>query len=156
MIRQPSDRAELYTWHAKALQGLKDGRAETLKELAARYAELVPPIQEDNPQCGWFKAIVRRVAVPVPARIWLRSTVDEDGELVEPEVLLCDIGDEPWDVLDAWPKLCTRPISKAEWAYLMAVRAWARTSAPDQPQAKDGRPIDWLTVKIPAVPGART
>lgn len=152
MMRRPSDRNELYAWHAKAMAALAAVKKDDLKAVAAEAYELLPSIQEWSPQCGWFKAIFRRDAVAVPAKIFMKSVVDDDGELVEPELLMCEVGDAPVDVMEAWPKLCTRPISRAEYLYLMSVRTWAQESAPNQPQARDGRPIDWLTVKLPPVP----
>lgn len=153
-MRKPHDRNELYAWHARAMAALAGARVDDLKAAAAVAFDLVPPIHEDEPECGWFKAIIRRDAAAVPAKIWLKSVVDDDGELVEDEILLCEVGDTPVDAVEAWPKLCTRPISRAEYLYLMSVRTWARQSAPDQPQARDGRPIDWLTVKVPPIPAS--
>lgn len=146
-LRKPSDRAVLYAWHADALDALELGRKDTLKELAAEGLE-APAVYESEPQCGYFKAKVSRRAVLVPAKIYLRSVVGEDGELVEPEVLKCEIGDRDFDVGEVWPRLAMRPISVAEYRHLMALRQWAKESAPDQPQAVDGRPIDWNTVQI--------
>lgn len=152
MIRQPSDREELYRWHAQALAGLVRLGVHDLRELAAADPEAMPQISEGDPQCGYFLAKVRRFAVPVPAKIYVRSVVDDDGELVEPEVIKCELGGTEYDPLEAWPRLCIRPISRSEYAYLMSVRAWAHESAPDQPQARTGRPIDWMTVQLPEVP----
>ena len=151
-LRKPSDRAALYAWHADALDALAQGRKDNLKELAADHPDLVPPIQDGEPQCGYFKARVSKRAVLVPAKIYVRSVVDEAGELVEPERLVCEIGDRDFDVFEAWPKLCIRPITASEYQYLMALRQWAKESAPDQPQAVDGRPVDWNTVKIELAP----
>jgi hypothetical protein len=147
-LRQPSDRAELYSWHADALDALKTGRADNLRDLFQRAPELVPPITDSEPRCGWYAARVSRRAVLVPSRIWLQSVVGDDGELLEPETLLCEVGDRPMDAFEAWPKLCIRPIPVAQYRHLMALRQWARESAPDEPQAVDGRPIDWNTVKV--------
>jgi hypothetical protein len=153
-LRQPSDRAELYAWHADALDALKTGRKTDLKELAAVAPELMPPIQEDAPQCGYYKAKVAKRAVLVPAKIYLESVVGEDGQLVQPERLKCEIGDKEFDPLDVWARLCTRPIPRAEYVYLMSLRQWANESDPDQPQASrnDGKPVDWMKVDLSAVP----
>lgn len=153
-LRRPSSRAELYAWHADALDALGQGRKETLKELAAVAPELVPPIIEAEPACGWFKVRLHRDGVFVPARIYLEQRIDEAGELVADERLRCQIGDELVDPFETWPTLCSRPIPAAEYAYLVAVRGWAKSSATDQPQAAETRAIDWLTVKMPAVPPA--
>lgn len=153
-LRQPTDRAELYAWHADALDALKTGRADNLKDLASHSPELMPPLDEGMPQCGWYAAKVSKRAVLVPSRIWLRSTVGEDGQLVEPEAMFCEIGDRPFDPEEVWVRLAVRPITVGEYRHMMALRAWARESAPDQPQAADGRPIDWLTVQLPPVPPA--
>jgi len=155
-MRQPSDREALYAWHASALKALADGKAEDLIQLTRSKWLKCPPIVEDEPQCGYFKARVRRYAVLVPSRIFMRSVVDELGELVQDEELVCEIGDTPFDVIEAWIKLCIRPITLGEYQYLMAVREWARASAPDQPQAKDGAAVDWMTVKIPEIPATPT
>lgn len=153
-LRKPSDRAELYAWHADALDALAQGRKDNLKDLAAEAPDLVPPIQDGEPQCGYYKARVSRRALLVPAKIFMLSVVDEAGELVEPERLKCEIGDRDFDVMEAWPKLCIRPITVGEYRHLMALRQWAKESAPDQPQAVDGRPIDWMTAQLPPVPAA--
>lgn len=153
-LRQPSDRNALYLWHGRALAALVDNRAADLRELAANDPDALPPIQEDAPQCGYFKLRKVRAAAFVPAKIYLEQVIGEDGELLSDEILRCEIGDELVDPLQAWPMLCLRPISASEYRYLMAVRAWAQTSAPDQPQAQEGRRIDWLSVKIPPVPPA--
>lgn len=157
MIRQPSDRVKLYAWHAAAVAALAARKVATLKELANLVErDEFPPIHEDEPECGWFRAKVHRHAVLVPARIWLKSVVDDVGELVEPEVLLCEIAGEPFDAMVAWPKLCIRPIEKADFTYMMQVREWAQASSPEQPQAETGKVIDWLTVKIPPIPATPT
>lgn len=151
-MRQPSTRAELYAWHDEALEAMADARVDNLKDLARDHPELMPPISEDEPHCGWFKVSLARGSVPVPARIYLRQAVDQDGELTEPERLICEIGDDAVDPVEAWSRICVRPIKASEYRYLMAVRAWAKSSATDQPQAQDGRRIDWLTVTLPPVP----
>lgn len=161
-LRQPTDRAELYRWHERMLRFLAENRMEDFTS-ASRVAHdwdlsEMPPIVEGEPQCGYFKAKTRRYALLVPAKIFMLSVVGEDGELVEPERLVCEIGDERTDVFDAWMRLCVRPISAAEYSYLMAVRDWARQSAPDQPQhpRNDGKPVDWMTAKLPPVPAQAT
>jgi hypothetical protein len=153
-LRQPSDRAQLYAWHADALDALATGRKTDLKELAAIAPELMPPIQEGAPQCGYYKAKVATRAVLVPAKIYLESVVGEDGQLVQPERLKCEIGDKEFDPADVWARLCIRPISRAEYVHLMALRQWADQSKPDQPQASrnDGKPVDWMKVDLSTVP----
>lgn len=151
-LRQPSDRVALYAWHTDALEALAESRCDNLKDAARDHFELCPPIVEAEPACGWYKLRLHRDGVFVPARIYLEQRVGETGELLADEVLRCQIGDDMVDPVQAWPTLCSRPIPAAEYAYLVALRAWARTSAPDQPQAAETRAIDWLTVKLPAVP----
>lgn len=156
-LRQPSDRAALYAWHADALDALAQGRKDNLKELAAVAPDLMPPISEDAPQCGYFLAKVARFALLVPAKIFVLSVIGDDGELLEPERVVCEIGGERYpEVETAWLRLCTRPISASEYQYRMALRDWAQAAAPNQPQAprQDGKAVDWMTVKIelPRVP----
>lgn len=155
-LRQPTDRAELYTWHREALEYMDDFRIPDLTHASQASIdwERHPPVYEAQPQCGYFKAKVARFALLVPAKIFMLSVVGEDGELVEPERMVCEIGDTRTDLFEAWPRLAARPIPAAEYAYLMAVRDWARQSAPDQPQApaQDGRRVDWMTAQIPPVP----
>jgi hypothetical protein len=151
-FRRPSDRAALYAWHAAALAAIEGCHVSNLREVSRLDPERSPPVQEGRPECGWFLAHVARQAVPVPARIYLRSEIDEGGELISDEVLVCELGGEVVDVMEAWPRLCLRPINRSDFAYRMAVRGWAQTSAPDQPQAQTGRRIDWLTVQLPEVP----
>lgn len=153
-LRRPSDRPALYAWHEDALDALAESRCDNLKDAARDYFELVPPIVEGEPCCGWYKVRLHRDGVFVPARIFLEQRIDETGELLADERLRCQIGDEMVDPVAAWPTLCSRPIPASEYAYLVAVRGWAKSSATDQPQAAESRPIDWLTVKMPAVPPA--
>ena len=102
----------------------------------------------DEPHCGWYKRKFDRSGVFVPARIWLRQVVD-DGELIEPEKLLCEIGGEPFDPDEAWLSLCGHPITRDEFDYMMRVRDWATSHARNQPEAQPLKPIDLFTVKPP-------
>lgn len=147
-LRQPTDRAALYAWHADALDAMRQARVTDLRELARAAPDLMPPLEEGVPQCGWYAAKTSKGSVLVPSRIWLQSVVDEAGELLEPELFQCEIGDKVFDPLDVWAKLAIRPIPVAEYRHMMALRAWARESAPNEPQAVDGRPVDWQTVKV--------
>lgn len=133
-LRQPTTPAQAFAWYAETI--------------AAVDACLRPSIDGEEPQPGFYKRRFDRAGVFVPARIWLVQYV-QDGELVAPERLACEIGGEAFDPAEVWLALCGNPITKSEYDHLMRVRDWARTSRPSEPEAHPTKPIDLFTVAPP-------
>jgi hypothetical protein len=135
VIRTPTPLDAQLAWHRAAMAGVYAEKPVTFSEI---------------PQCGWFKRKLVKGGVFVPAKIWLFSPTDpETGELCGDERLQCEVGGAFADPADAWPWLCSNPISEADFGYLMAVRDWAAWYATDQPQANPKQPIDWTRVALP-------
>lgn len=132
-IRQPTPPHVLYAWWVAAMEGKN-------------------PTVTFEPQCGWFKrriaprysaGVLIKDAPLVPCRIWMHQAIDADGQLLEDEVLHCEVNGRERDPEEEWPWLCKRPISREEYRHLMAVRAWARKYAPESPDADPTKGIDW-------------
>lgn len=135
-MSKPTPQEELYRWHAQALED------------ASHHLEI--EASPDDPQCGWFECRLVKGGPFVPARIWLYSPTDENGDLVGDEVLQCEIAGQYRDPTEAWSWLCGRPISEARFNFMTADAEWARTYAPHEPKANPRQPVDWLTVPTPS------
>lgn len=134
-MRAPTPREVAFAWHSNALKGVFGNEID-------RHPDL--------PQCGWFKRRMVRGGVFVPARIWLYSPIDIGSqELVDDEVLLCEVDGQRADAVEQWSYLCGHPISEAEFAYLTALRQHAQIHEPDLPHADPRKRVDWLTSPIP-------
>lgn len=132
-LRIPTPPADAFAWYTAAL---------------AAPRTLDPPQYGEEPQPGFYKRRFDRRGVFVPARIWLVQIV-ANGELIADEKLVCEIGGDRFDPFEVWISLCEHPITKAEFDHMMRVRDWARTCAPDQPEAAPMKPVDFFTVKPP-------
>lgn len=120
-----------YAWHRQAIAGR--GQREPIA---------------DEAQCGWFKRKLVKGGPFVPARIWLVQDVGEDGELLDDELLQCEVNGQYADPVDQWSYLCGQPITEAEFQYMEATRIWAEQHAPEHPQAKPRERINLLTTPI--------
>jgi hypothetical protein len=129
-VRKPTPLAISHAWHTQAL---RDG-VEVLTE---------------EPQCGWFKRRMVKGGPFVAAKIYLRQDVDDAGDLIDEEILLCEVAGNFKDPQQEWLSLAKRPISESDYEFMMADRRWCADNAPDQPAAQPFKPIDWLTVAPP-------
>lgn len=130
-MRTPTPSSVLYAWHAEAMAGIK-------------------PVITDTPQCGWFKRVLVKGGVMVPARVWLYQNIDrETGELVEDELLQCEVNGEYADAQDQWSWLANNPISRAEFLYLSARIEHAARHEPDDAFADPRAPIDLNRLPLP-------
>lgn len=115
-------------------------RAPSVDPLAWHRAALAgerPPIHEGDVQCGWFLFKPARQWVeditgghyvtfaPIPARIWMERDIGEAGELLSPEVLRAEIGDQRAEPEAVWLMLCKRPISETEYHEMMIEKGWS-------------------------------
>lgn len=130
MIRQPTPDHVLYAWYLDALAG----RA---------------PQVTDEPQCGWYQRKLSREGAWVPVRIYMRQVVDAEGELTEPEELICEVDGKPRDPVDQWTWVCTQPITRERYRFMVANATWARKHAPTEPEANPGQAIDWNKAPLP-------
>lgn len=48
----------------------------------------------------------------------------------------------------AWPFCSKRPVTEAEYRYLVAHAGWARDHAPDHPKAQPRKPVDFHTLAV--------
>jgi hypothetical protein len=134
-MRVPTPKDVAYRWHTEALKGV--------------YGDADSP-QPDEPQCGYYKRTLCGGGVFVPARIWLDAVTDiGTGELLEPELLLCEVNGERFDAYGQWSWLCLHPISEAEFEYMTALREHALKHEPDLPIANPRKPVDWLNAPMP-------
>lgn len=130
-MRKPTPEADAYAWHRAALAGQ------------------APPIH-GHPEAGWYKRRLVKGGPIVAARIWIHSPIDpETGELIGPEIFLCEVAGQARDAQEEWTWLAYDPISKAQYDYLVADAAWARRNKPDDPAANPRQPIDHLQTEIP-------
>lgn len=106
-MRKPTATEVAYGWHTKALAANGD-RAK------------MPPIHENEPKPGWYMRRLIPKGPYVPARIWLEADVGDDGELLGPEVLLCEVDGQRRNVGGEWTWLASRPISEDKFMDMLA------------------------------------
>lgn len=127
-MRQPSDLYEAFAWWRDALNGK------------------APAIHPAEPHCGFFTRRMVRNGPAVPVAIWIEQEIDEAGELVSDERMVCLVGDREEDPATQWTYCAGNPIPEAEYRYLLAMREWASEHAPHHPAAQPFKPIDPLSV----------
>lgn len=131
MIRRPTPREIAYDWHTRTLAG---------EEITAIT---------DQPEPGWYKRKLVKGGPFVPARIWLRQEVDEAGELLDDEILLCEVNGTPRDPYDEWNWLCANPISEEDYDHMRDLKQWAAYHSPNDPSVNARKPVDWATIAPP-------
>lgn len=129
-MRRPSHIEPMLWWWRKALAGEQ-------------------PQVTAEPQCGYFKRKLAKGAAWMPVRIYLHQALDESGELTEPEEIRCEVAGKVRDPVDQWTWVCAEPITKQQYDYMMAVKAWAEQHASDQPEANPYEKIDHNKLAIP-------
>ena len=108
------------------------------------------PVITDEPQVGFYKRVLVKGGVMVPAKIWMYQAVDhETGELIEDEQLQCEVNGQYADAQDQWSWLCSNPISRAEFNYLMARIEHAVRHEPDDAFADPRAPINLNRLPLP-------
>jgi hypothetical protein len=103
-------------------------------------------IIEQEPHAGWWQIRLVKRGPWVPVRIWLEQEIGEDGELLGPEVVKCEIDNAPGDPLTVWTWCCRNPIEEHHYRYLVALRAWQRVNEPDL--WNPYRPVDMTETPI--------
>lgn len=107
-----------------------------------------PPITHE-PQCGYFRRKMVRGGPWVPVEIYLKYSTDMDGDLVSPEVMVCNVNGKACDPEDQWTYVAGSPITLVEYEYLRRLSVWARTSDSNEPLADPRKKIDMMTTPIP-------
>lgn len=117
------------------------------------------------PRAGYYAMTMVRNGVIVPVRIWYGNAIVDGEEQDRGHDWRCEIdgrtdfieGDKAagyWcrvalPIDRAWPYCARRPITAAEYQYLVAHAGWAREHAPDHPKAQPRKPVDWLNSRLP-------
>ena len=79
------------------------------------------PIHESDPHVGYFKTRAYSRGPYIPARIWLEQDIElETGELADDEIFKAEIGEKPWDAMEAWIWIAQKPVSLKEYQWLKA------------------------------------
>ncbi len=79
------------------------------------------PIHEGQPQVGYYKARAWSRGPYIPARIWLEQEIDFDtGQLADDEIYRAEIGEKPWDAMEAWIWVAQKPVTIKEYQWLKA------------------------------------
>lgn len=80
----------------------------------------MPAIHENEPKPGWYMRRLIPKGPYVPARIWLDVELGDDGELLGPEVLLCEVDGQRRNVGSEWTWLASHPISEDRYMDMIA------------------------------------
>lgn len=136
-MRKPTPPNIAYAWHAKAL-------------LANGIKSMMPPIYENEPKPGWYMRRVVKEGPYVPARIWLETEVGDDGELLAPERLLCEVDGKLANVASQWTWLASRPISEDRYMDMIAGNFTTSEPDPYADQTINGEAFDETGAPEPA------
>lgn len=97
------------------------------------------PVYEDSPQPGFYRTRNVKGGPWLPVIVWREPPeIDEVGDLMSDEVLLCMIDGKPANPYDRWLVFARNPISAEEYFALFAA-----SSAPGAPPTN--LPVDPLT-----------
>jgi hypothetical protein len=99
-MRQPTSRLAAHAWWKAALRGDH------------------PPVHDGWPECGFYRMRKVKGGPFVPVSIKLHQEWDDEGELTEPERLVCLVAGEPVDPVKVWTHL--QPISHEAFESLTA------------------------------------
>lgn len=116
------------------------------------------------PRPGFYAMSLVRSGPLVPVRIWHGPAVIDGEEQDRSHDWRCEIDgrtdqlerdDDGYrclvalDVLRAWPFCAKRPITEAEYRFMVADAAHAREWRPDHPKAQPRKPVDFNTIRLP-------
>lgn len=120
---------------------------DDLKWWRSAIAGNAPPITAE-PQCGFYRRRLVRGGPWVPVRIWIDRMVDEAGDLMGDEIMLCSVAGRLADPEAAWLYVAGSPIQREEYDYLCRLMDHAATD-PAEPLASPRRPVDPLKFPLP-------
>lgn len=115
------------------------------------------PAITGEPQCGFFKRRLVKGGPWVPVHIWIERELDDAGELLSDEQIMCSVDGRIADVEAHWSYACAKPISEAEFDYLARLSTYAKARDPREPLANPRKKINPLSFPLPDVsPKKRT
>ncbi len=79
----------------------------------------------------------------------MRQELDDEGELTAPEELLCEVDGKPASAADQWTWVCTQPITRERYRFMVANSTWAKKNAPNEPEANPRTAVDWTKAPLP-------
>lgn len=135
MTRKPNDDAA-YQWWRDALSGLK-------------------PQITDQPHPGFYRRKLVKGGPFVPVRVWMEGPRDESGELLDDEVMKCEVDGREVDAADQWLWICSYPIPEREYTYMIGLSKYAKKHDKREPLANPRKPINPLTFRLPEFPQAK-
>ncbi len=113
---------------------------------------------------GTYAMTLVRHGPLVPVRIWFGPAIIDGEEQDRAPDWHCEIDGraDRWERDDdtgyrcrvaleidrAWPFCAKRPISEAEYRYMVAHAGWARDHAPDHPKAQPRQAVDFNTLPM--------
>lgn len=124
--------------------------SEWWRERVAGPGPYKQPTINEFPAAGYFKRRLVKGGPFVPARIWLVEHIcPHTGDYMADTDYRCEVNGQPRDAFDQWAWLCSHPISRADYRYMVADAAYARDHAPNDPKATPAAAVDFLTATIP-------
>ncbi len=115
-------------------------------------------INGDEPIAGYYKTRLARGSVYVPVSIHFGRPIIDHEEQDRAEIWVVTINGEtdryetgpegyrcrvPLDVYSVWPFCARWPISEADYRFMIDKATWAKSHAPDRPEASPRNAVDW-------------
>lgn len=76
------------------------------------------PIKDGFPEAGYYKTKAVRNGPWLPARVWLEREIDDDGEQLNEDRILCLVNGVECDAVQEWVRLSAFPITPQEYERL--------------------------------------
>ncbi|NJM13184.1 MAG: hypothetical protein HC889_16125 [Synechococcaceae cyanobacterium SM1_2_3] len=99
-MRRPTPNDDALAWWRAALAGQK-------------------PAITSEPHPGYYRRRLVKDGPWVPVAIWLDQQLDADGELTQPERLLCAVNGKRADPAEEWLWVCNNPVSYYDYAAMV-------------------------------------
>lgn len=115
---------------------------------SAALAGDAPAITGD-PQAGFYKRRLVKGGPWVPVHIWIERELDDAGDMLSDERIMCSVDGRIVPVDDHWTYACAKPIPETEFDYLTRLSGYAKARDPREPLSKPRRKIDPLSFPLP-------
>lgn len=110
-----------------------------------------PAITED-PEPGFYKRRLVKGGPWVPVHIWIERELDEAGDLIDDERVMCTVDGRLAAAADHWTYCAAHPIKEAEFDYLTRLSTYAKERNKREPLANPRKRINPLAFPLPSFP----
>lgn len=110
------------------------------------------PLITEEAQPGFYRRRLVKGGPFVPVHIWIERDVDDAGDLVSDERIMCSVNGRIASAEEHWTYCCSHPIAEPEFDYLTRLSSYARAKEGSrEPLANPRKKINPLSFPLPDV-----